>query len=73
MNWSHNYLTDRTQAKKGDKSSEKIISAGVPQGSVLAPLLFLIFFNDIEHSIESIIKLFADDTSMSTGPHESRH
>ena len=64
-----NYLTDRTQAvvTKGEKSSENRIPAGVPQGSVLGPLLFLIFINDIGHSTESIIKLFADDTSMSLG------
>ena len=34
---------------------------------MLGPLLFLVFIQDIEHSIESIIKLFADDTSMSLG------
>ena len=69
MNWFQNYLTDRTQAVvlKGEKSSEKRIPAGAPHGSVLGPLLFLIFINDIGHSIESIIKLFADDTNMSLG------
>ena len=67
LNWFQNYLTDRTQAVvlKGEKSSEKRIPAGAPHGSVLGPLLFLIFINDIGHSIESIIKLFADDTNMS--------
>ena len=69
MNWFQNYLTDRTQAvvTKGEKSLEKLIPAGVPQGSVLGPLLLIIFINDIGHSTESIIKLFADDTNMSLG------
>ena len=50
---------------KGEKSDFKSVSAGVPQGSVLGPLLFLIYINDIVNNIQSVIKLFADDTSLS--------
>ena len=69
MKWFHSYQTNRTQAFviKGEKSVEKKILSGVPQGSVLGPLLFLIFINNIVCSIKSVIKLFANDTSMSLG------
>ena len=42
---------------------EDVVS-GVPQGSVLGPLLFVVFINDITNIINSICKLFADDTKL---------
>ena len=65
--WFQNYLPNRKQAVciKGKKSEYKTVPSGVPQGSVLGPLLFLIYINDITKNVESVIKLFADDTSVS--------
>ena len=48
----------------GQKSDTLDVKAGVPQGSRLGPLLFLICMNDITEDIESDILIFADDTSL---------
>ena len=59
------YLTDHKQYTtiNGAESETKYINCGVPQGSVLGPLLFLLYSNDIQNCTKEVIKLFADDTN----------
>ena len=65
--WFESYLTDRQQyVQLGEKVSQKqIITRGVPQGSILGPLLFLIYVNDINKAVShGSLRLFADDTNI---------
>ena len=63
--WFASYLTNRSQYTEinGHKSTYLNISTGVPQGSILGPILFLIYVNDINNSSNLNILCFADDTT----------
>lgn len=64
--WFSNYLTDRKQRVvfNGCNSEWQKITAGVPQGSILGPLLFLIYINDLPNEIKNNIRIYADDTTL---------
>ena len=68
LKWLSNYLTDRFQKTKVNNifSTNKPISAGVPQGSILGPLLFILFINDVFqfNDVNVEIYLYADDTAI---------
>ena len=64
--WLSNYLSNKHQRVllQSSASSFTLVTAGVPQGSVLGPLLFLIFVNDTSESSLSLARLFADEKSL---------
>ena len=66
LSWFSSYISNRSQkvCYKNSTSSAKFTHAGVPQGSVLGPLLFLLYINDIADDIQGLARLFADDTSV---------
>ena len=71
IKWYKNYLTSRTQfvTINNQKSNSLEVTCGVPEGSVLGPMLFLIFINDLGKNIESSnYKLYADDTVLYSKP-----
>ena len=66
LEWLNSYLSQRKQevGLKSCFSGLKSIFAGVPQGSVLGPILFLVYINDLAKHLLSLTRLFSDDSSL---------
>jgi hypothetical protein len=66
LDWFQSYLSDRKQTVvlRGVQSEVRSLTCGVPQGSVLGPLLFIVYINDLVEDIECDSFLFADDASI---------
>ena len=67
LQWIKSYFPNRKQFVQFDEthSTERIIKCGVPQGSLLGPLFFLLYINDLPNATElAECLLFADDTSI---------
>jgi hypothetical protein len=71
--WIRSFLTGRTQRVRvgKDYSTKKEVISGIPQGSILGPLLFTLYINDLPESVQSSCKIFADDTKLYGSPKNS--
>ena len=72
--WLASYISNRNQCVfvNGSISKPRSLQAGVPQGSVLGPFLFIVYINDIADRLDCITRLFADDTSLGESSNENR-
>ena len=64
LSWVESFLSNRTQQVLVNGKSSKCspVTSGVPQGTVLGPLLFLVYINDLPECVQSQTRLFADDS-----------
>ena len=64
--WIQDFLSNRTQqvTVNGTTSEEADVTSGIPQGSVLGPLLFILYINDLPDCVQNEVRMFADDTKL---------
>ena len=76
LSWIESYIKDRSQFTKVDSTISDVahVSIGIPQGSVLGPVLFLLFINDLPKVINNCsISMFADDVTLYATGNDVRH
>ena len=68
LRWINDFLSNRKQSVVvgNAQSSEAPVTSGIPQGSVLGPVLFILYINDLPQIVDSEVRLFADDTKIFT-------
>ena len=73
--WCHSYLLDRKQVVRvnGSESTEALMLHGVPQGSILGPLFFILFINDLPLYTSAQLDLYADDTTVTASAVACEH
>jgi hypothetical protein len=66
LGWIRDFLSGRKQSVcvNGVTSSEADVCSGIPQGSVLGPILFVMFINDLPQQVQTNVRMFADDTKL---------
>ena len=66
LSWIRAFLGSRALRVviDGEESDSIPVTSGVPQGSVLGPILFLVYINDLPNEVRSQVRLFADDTAL---------
>ena len=74
LGWIRNFLLERRQrVVVNGKLAWALILSGIPQGSVLGPILYVIFINDLPDVVTGMVKIFADDTKLFHSVHSPQH